>query len=119
MSRTLIGPESSRLQNAFGWLVVAIVVPFGIVAALIAGLFSRPMDRTAEEVAEYIRAMLNGTVTDENCEFDYNEFSCVPIADPQLESIARRACQAFEQGPQGDSILKGLLKEAEALQKKA
>ena len=119
MSRTLISPENNRLQNAFGWLVMAIVIPFAIVGALIAGLFSQPMDRTAEEVAEYIRAMLDGTVTDEDSEFDYDEFSCVPIADPKLESIARRACEAFEQGPDGKSILKSLLKETEALQKRA
>ena len=118
MGRLLISSENSLFQNAFGWLVAAIVLPFGIVGALIAGLFSRPMDRTAEEVAEYIRAMLDGTVTDEDSDFDYDEFSCVPIADPQLESIARRACEAFEQGPDGNTILESLLKETEILLRK-
>ena len=62
--------------------------------------------------------MLDGTVCDEDSGFDYDEFSCVPIADPELESIARRACQAFEQGPGGGPILKNLLNETEALAKR-
>ena len=115
MSRVLISSENSLLRNAFGLLAAAILVPVGIVGALVAGLFARPIDRTPDEVARYIRAMLNDTVNDEDSDFDYGEFSCVPIADPELESIARRACQAFEQGAGREPILQGLLKEAEAL----
>jgi hypothetical protein len=60
--------------------------------------------------------MLDGTVANEDSNFDYDEFSCVPIADPRLESIARRACQAFEQRPEGSqSVLESLLRETEAL----
>jgi hypothetical protein len=58
------------------------------------------------------------TVNDDDSGFDYDEFSCVPIADPELESIARRACQAFEQGLGREPILESLLKETEVLAKK-
>ena len=118
MGRVLISSENSLLQNAFGLLAAAILIPVGIVGALIAGLFARPIDRTAHEVARYIRAMLDGTVNDEDSGFDYDEFSCVPIADPELESIARRACEAFEQGLGREPILESLLKEIEVLAKK-
>ena len=64
--------------------------------------------------------MLDGTVWDEDAGFDYDEFSSVPIADPTLESVARRACEAFELGPESDrATLESLLAEAEALTPKA
>jgi hypothetical protein len=116
MGRVLISSENSLLQNTFGVLASAVLIPLGIVGALIAGLFARPMERTADEVARYIRAMLAGKLLDEDSGYDYDEFSCVPIADPQLESIARRACEAFElrSGPDR-SALECLLAEAEIL----
>ena len=106
------------LQNAFGCLVAGTLLPIGIVGALFAGLFARPIDRTADEVAGYIRAMLDGTVDDEDSDFDYDEFSYVQISDPELESIVRRACEAFEQGGEGIPILESLLQETEVLAKK-
>jgi hypothetical protein len=116
MSRVLISSENTPLQNAYGCLVATIILPIGIVGAFIAGIFGRPIERPADEVARYIRAMLDGTVLDEESDYDYDEFSCVPIADPMLESLARRACQAFESRPESDrATLESLLAEAEAL----
>ena len=100
-------------RKAVGWLGAGIVLPFALLAALAASLFARPIVRTPEEVAGYIRAMIDGTVNDGA--LDYDEFSCVPIADPQLDAIATRACAAFEQGNEG--VLEGLLAEAVALGK--
>jgi hypothetical protein len=60
--------------------------------------------------------MLDGTVLEGDPGYDYDEFSSVAIADPQLESIARRACEAFELRPESDrATLESLLAEAEAL----
>ena len=116
MGRALISSENSLPQNIFGCLVAIIFLPFALIGALISGIFGRPIERTADEVARYIRAMLDGTVDEEDSGFDYDEFSCVPIADPKLESLARRACEAFEQRPERDrATLEGLLAEAEAL----
>jgi hypothetical protein len=116
MGRILISSENSRLQNVFGYLLAAVILPFALIGALIWGIFGRPIERTADEVARYIRAMLDGTVNEEDSGYDYDEFSCVPIADPKLESLARRACEAFELRPESDrATLEGLLAEAEAL----
>jgi hypothetical protein len=116
MSRTLISSENSKLQNAYGCAVAAIVLPFALTGAAIAGVFGRPVERTAEEVARYIRAMLDGTVMEPDSGYDYDEFSSVQIADGQLNSIVRRACQAFEAQPDSDrAALESLLAEAESL----
>jgi len=120
MTRYLLSSENSFGRNAFGCTLAMLSLPFILIGALIAGLFGKPVERTADEVARYIRAMLDGTVWDEGADFDYDEFSCVPIANPNLESIARRACEAFELRPESDrAALEGLLAEAEALTKKA
>jgi hypothetical protein len=116
MSRALISSENSILRNVYGCVLTALVVPFGLLGALIAGGFGRPIDRSADDVARYIRAMLDGTVLAEDSGYDYDEFSCVPIADSQLDSLARRACEAFELRPESDrATLESLLAEAEAL----
>jgi hypothetical protein len=116
MSRVLISSKNSRLKNAVGCTLAIILVPFALVGALIAGIFGRPIERTADEVARYIRAMLDGTILEEDSGYDYDEFSCVPIANSELESIARRACQAFElpSGPD-HAALESLLAETETL----
>jgi hypothetical protein len=116
MARVLISSENSQLQNAFGCFLAAIILPFGLIGALISGIFGRPIERTADDVARYIRAMLDGTVLEDDSEYDYDEFSCVPTADPALDSLARRACQAFELRPEGHrATLENLLAKAEAL----
>lgn len=115
-----LSSENSFGRNAFGCTLAVLSLPFILVGALIAGLLGKPIERTADEVARYIRAMLDGTVGDEGAGFDYDEFSSVPIADPNLESIARRACDAFELRPESDrATLESLLAEAEALTPKA
>jgi hypothetical protein len=115
MGRVLISSENSFLQNAFGCVVAAIFLPLAIIVKIVVSPFERPMDRTADDVAGHLRAMLDGTIDD----YDYDEFSCVPIADPRLESIARRACEAFELRPDKDrAALETLLAETEALSEK-
>ena len=116
MGRVLVSSENSFLRNVFGCLIIAFALPVMLIVKLIASPFEKPMNRTAVEVADYIRAMLDGTVLDEKSGHDYDEFSCVPIADPQLESIARRACEAFElQGGPDRGALESLLAETENL----
>jgi hypothetical protein len=117
MGRVLISSKNTPFQNAGGCLGAAILLPISVIGALIASLFARPIDRSADEVAAYIRAMLDGSINDEDSDFDYDEFSCVPIANPELHSIARRACEAFEQGPDVTAILESLLNETEVLAK--
>ena len=106
-------PKGDGIKKAIGYLAAGIVLPFALVGALVAGLFARPIVRTPDEVARYIRAMMDGTVNDGASGLDYDEFSCVPIEDPQLDAIATRACAAFEQGH--GEVLAGLLDEALSL----
>ena len=114
MSRVLISSENGVLRNAFGCLGAAIFLPIALIVKLIVSPFEKPIRRTPDEVAGHIRAMLDRTIWDENSEYDYDEFSCVPITDDQLESIARRACEAFElpSGPDR-AALESLLAETE------
>jgi hypothetical protein len=64
--------------------------------------------------------MLDGTVMEPDSGYDYDEFSSVEIADAQLDSLVRRACQAFEAQPDCDrAALENLLAEAEALTRKS
>lgn len=70
------------------------------------------MNRTPEEVVQYLRDFLNGT----GDPWDWDDFVSIPIADPRLEDIRRRAARLDlpiaddETGP-----LKELLMEAEAI----
>ncbi len=117
MPRYVISSENSFGRNAYGCILLAVLGPFILIGALISGIFGKPIERTPNEVARYIRAVLDGTVWDESA-YNYDEFSSVPIADPQLESIARRACEAFERAEIDCGALESLLAEAEALASK-
>jgi hypothetical protein len=55
--------------------------------AIVAGFFAKPANRTPADVAGFIRDLIDGTGAD----WDWDEFECVPIADPTLESIRLRA----------------------------
>jgi hypothetical protein len=78
--------------------------------AALAGLFAKPKDRTAAEVAGYLKAFIEGTGSD----WDWDAFESVPIKNPALEAIRQEAAMA---GPPNPSIpkLKTLLARAEAL----
>jgi hypothetical protein len=89
MSRALISSEIFRLHNAYGCTLAALVLPFALIGALIGGIFGRPIERTADDVARNIRARLHGSVLEEDSDYDYDEFSCVPIADPAPDGFAR------------------------------
>ncbi len=65
------------------------LAPFALPLALVAQLFSAKgtIDRTPDEVAGFIKDFLDGR----GGEWDWDEFESVPIADPELEAIRRRA----------------------------
>jgi hypothetical protein len=56
---------------------------------VVAGLFSRPKPRSPEEVFGFINDFIEGS----GGEWDWDEFESVPIADPQLDAIRRKAAQ--------------------------
>jgi hypothetical protein len=57
--------------------------------------FERPIRRTPREVAEILRDYLDGTVSDGA----WDDFICVPIADPRLEAMRNRCIHLEEEFP--------------------
>jgi hypothetical protein len=96
------------------WLAIVALglLAIVIVAAILAGLFSRPIQRTPAEVARFLRDFIEGTGGD----MDWDEFESVPIADPELERIRREAATAAPPGPDM-AKLRDLLRQTEALAK--
>ena len=92
-----------------GWLAI-LLAPIAVPLALLAGLFAKPRDRSAAEVADYLRDFIEGTGGD----WDWDAFESVPIKDPILEAIRQEAVRAAP--PNADlAKLKELLERTEAL----
>jgi hypothetical protein len=108
--RSLIDPDNTIWQNAFGCLATPFILPIAIVVAPIAALFSRLLERTPEEVASYLRDFIEETGGD----WDWDDFTSIPIADPRLDPIRKKAEKHGDPG-EGLAELKALLAEAESL----
>jgi len=108
MSRGLIDPENTVWRKAIGCLVAVFIVPIGVLAALLATPFARPIKRTPEEVVSCLRDFIEGT----GGPWDWDDFVSIPIADPRLEAIRKRASKFPDVGP---GELEALLSEAEVL----
>ena len=77
-------------------LFFLLVLPFLTVVALIAKLFSRPVVRSASEVASIIEAFLNDT----GGSYDWDDFVCGGrIADSDLEAIRARCASIPDEFP--------------------
>jgi len=89
-------------------LLVLVALP----VAVVVGVFAYPKRRGADEVASYLRAFINGG----GDEWDWDDFTSVPIADPELDSIRRRADAVELPVTDGGAlVLRDLLAEAERL----
>ena len=74
-----------------GWAAIflaPILIPLGLVANLWPG--GKTIDRTAEDVIGFMSDLIDGT----GGTWDWDEFECVPITDPKLDAIRRRAIPA-------------------------
>lgn len=71
--------------------------------------FERPSHRSAEEVVRYLRDFIEDT----GGQWDFDDFTSIPLADPRLESIRDRA--GYWPGGADIADLIALLKEAEAI----
>jgi hypothetical protein len=74
-----------HLKSWLGWSAI-LLIPAAIPLAVLGGLFARPMPRKPEQVISLLEGFLGGT--DEHA---WDEIEAVPIADPFLEAIRRRA----------------------------
>ncbi len=112
MRRALISSENSFLQNAAGIVAAAIVIPLAVVVKLLVWPFEKPLKRTADEVSDYLRSFLN----DGGDEMDWDDFTCIPIADRRLDAIRVRAGEVqLPLTSEGGRTLRLLLAEADAL----
>ncbi|AYV45768.1 hypothetical protein CFHF_11870 [Caulobacter flavus] len=89
-------------------LTLAVALPVALLARL--WPFERAVDRTPEAVAAILRDFLEGTGGPN----DWDDFESVPITDPKLEDIRRRAAQAGPSETDHD-VLVALLSEVEAM----
>lgn len=90
-------------------------MPLAIPLALIAQLWpgKKTVDRTPEDVAGFLRDFLEGTGGD----WDWGEFESVPITDPELDALRRRA--ALVAPPNPDLVeLRYVLADAETIARK-
>lgn len=94
-----------------GWPAV-LLIPILFPVAIVAGLFSKPKKRTPAEVAGFIRDFIDGT----GGEWDWDDFTSVRLANPELEAIRRDAGMvALPVTSEGQRQLKELLRRAEIL----
>ena len=99
MSRALISED--KWQNALGCLAEVALLPVAILLRLVTMPFEWPAKRRAEEVARYLRDFIEGTGGDR----DFDDFLCIPIADPASTPSAplHRACRCRDGGGAGDA----------------
>ena len=89
--------------------LTVLLAPVALPIALIVRLTERPMERTADEVALYLRATLEGMAV-----AGWDEFLAIRIADPDLEDIRARAARIpLPLRPEGAMELRFLLARAE------
>ena len=102
------GKRRSSDWHIQGWAAI-LLAPILIPIAIIAGFFSKPIQRTPAEVEGFIRDFIEGT----GGEWDWDDFTSVSIANPELESIRQDAdLIVLPVTPEGEEELRRLLARA-------
>jgi hypothetical protein len=100
------------LATAGKVILIVLAIPFAAAAAVIATVLRSKERRSAAEVAAYLRNFLEGG----GGEWDWDDFTSVPIANPKLDAIRRRAAILDTDSSEDATIqLRQLLSEAESL----
>ena len=111
----LISPENPLWRNIIGVLAAIVIIPLGIAIKLISLPFERPMKRVPGEVVQYLQDFIDGTGED----WDWDDFICCPISDPQLEALRVKACDIeLPINDDGIAELRILLAEAKQIDAK-
>lgn len=102
-----------RMISAAGKVLLVIVaVPLALVAGLVSMVFGLKAKLSAAEVTRYLRDYIEGT----GGEWDWDEFTSVPIADPRLDDIRRKAAEVTAPDTEeAQVVLEKLLAKAEQL----
>ncbi|UIJ44828.1 hypothetical protein LZK98_17495 [Sphingomonas cannabina] len=87
MRRPIISDESPWSVKVLMFVLLTPVLLAFVALKLVLIPFERPVKRTPDEVARYLRDFLNGT----GGPWDWDDFISIPIADPRLEDLRRRA----------------------------
>jgi len=102
MARALISSDNSLPRNLAGVAIAVIAIPIAIIVKLIVSPFEKPIKRSPSEVLNYLRGFHDGTGDD----YDWDDFTNIPIANAELEDI--RAAAASLNLPMGAEELDGL-----------
>ena len=95
-------------------LLAIVAIPLAAIAGLFSWMFGLKAKLSAFEVATYLSDFIEGSGGDG----DWDDFTSVPIANPHLEDIRRRATEVdLPCTEEGLITLQGLLAEAERLAK--
>lgn len=106
-----------RRLHISGWTAI-LLAPLAIPVILLIKLTERlfglktSVDLTAQDVESYLRDFLEGTGGD----WDWDDFTSIPITDTTLEGIREKAALApLPLGAEGEATLRRLLEEVRAL----
>ena len=104
------------LRNALGlllgMLVGSILLPFVVLVKLLLWPFAKGANWTQVDVTGYIQAALHGEWNDK---WNWEDFEQVPIRDPRLEGIRKRAISVrFPLSVEDRELLRTLLQELES-----
>jgi len=100
------------MRNVLSVAAKALLVIVALPVALLAGLFGSREKRNPDEVAAYLRNFIDG----KGDEWDWDDFTAVPIADQTLEAIRQRAAAVeLPLTDRGIATLRDLLGETERL----
>jgi hypothetical protein len=106
----LILDKKSWWKAAISIALMPVILP----VAAIANLFSSRTRRSPEYVVKHLSDFIDGS----SGPYDWDEFTSVRIADPVLEDIRMRAASIDPRTThEAESILRGLLAEAQTLQR--
>ena len=72
-------------------VLALLLIPFAVAAAVIAKLFSKPINRTPESIV----AILQRRISDSPDWYEWDEFICVPISDKFLDKV-RVECEMID-----------------------
>jgi hypothetical protein len=88
-------------------IAAILILPIAIPVAAIDGLLSKPMRRRRSEVADLLQRRLDNLVGDA----EWDEFTCVPISDPQLEAIRSDVTRLENDGKRNDDSLRWYIRQ--------
>jgi Tfp pilus assembly protein PilN len=84
-------------------MMAVVAVPVLLPIAFLAGVFQRPVSRTRAEVADLLEREAEGCGSDA----EWDDFTCIRVADPELEAIRATIVRAEEEASLTQEQLKG------------